>query len=65
MRYTRELSGPGFTDAAGVGVLRRHKAAFEAEIQGSRKHDMCDAFDLSNAIHPVNTNLEKKTVGSN
>ena len=34
MRGTRELSGPGFTEAAGVGLLRRHKAGFEAEIQG-------------------------------
>ena len=60
MRGTRELSGPGFTEAAGVGVLRRHKAGFEAEIQGSRKQDMCDAFDRSNAIYPVHTSLEKK-----
>ena len=60
MRGTRELSGPGFTEAAGVSVLRRHKAGFEAEIQGSRKQDMCDAFDRSNAIYPVHTSLEKK-----
>ena len=65
VRGTRELSGPGFTEAAGVGVLRRHKAGFEAEIQGSRKQDMCDAFDRPNAIYPVHTSLEKKTVGSN
>ena len=60
MRGTRELSGPGFTEAAGVGLLRRHKAGFEAEIQGSRKQDMCDAFDRSNAIYPAHTSLEKK-----
>ena len=59
---TRELPGSRFTEKAGVGVLRRHKAGFEAEIQGSRKQDMCDAFDRSNAIYPVNTSLEKTTV---
>ena len=62
VRDTRELSSPGFTDAAGVGVLRRHKAGFEADFQGSRKQDMCDAFDRSNAIYPVHTSLEKTTV---
>ena len=34
VRGSRELSGPGLTEAAGVGLIRRHKAGFEAEIQG-------------------------------